>query len=163
MATLASAGLAHGDVYVLANPRTMSSLAQGRVSAALERDLKSLIAAPVVVRTDVMSRSGRPVLMSKRTDTRRTLDQLTRFLTDTAAAYLAAGNPPGSLAFLAHRFLPAQVGVLHRSARPESGPSRRDVGIPRQPLLLPARHILCRHRGRLRRQASAVQGRIHRY
>jgi predicted house-cleaning noncanonical NTP pyrophosphatase (MazG superfamily) len=124
VATLADAGLPHGDVFVLAGARVVASLASGRVSAALERDLTGLIEAPVVVRTDVISQLGRPVLMSKRTDTCRTLDQLIKFLTDTAMAHVAGGGAPGSLAFLAHRFLPAQVGVFAR-ARP--GQSRVQV------------------------------------
>jgi predicted house-cleaning noncanonical NTP pyrophosphatase (MazG superfamily) len=117
VATLAQAGLPHGDVYVVAGARVITTLANGHVSAALERDLTALIEAPVVVRTDLISQSGRPILMSKRTDTCRTLDQLIRFLTATAAAHVAGGSAPGNLAFLAHRFLPAQVGVFAR-ARP---------------------------------------------
>ena len=92
VATLANAGLPHGDVYVLAGAAVISSLAKEHVSVALARDLNVLIEAPVVVRTDVIGQSGRPVLMSKRTDTCQTLEELTGFLTATAAAYSAGGS-----------------------------------------------------------------------
>ena len=60
-------GLPHGDVRVLAGAQIVSELASGQVSKELRKELRTLIAEPVVVRTDVKAETVRPEVLSLRT------------------------------------------------------------------------------------------------
>jgi predicted house-cleaning noncanonical NTP pyrophosphatase (MazG superfamily) len=105
-------GLPSGDIRVLAGSRVIRRLADGKISNELRRDLLDLIKAPVVVRTDFRAATQQPRVLSKRTDTCRTYDQLATFLVNTARTAIAGGCPPGDLAFITHRFMLARAGAM---------------------------------------------------
>lgn len=106
------AGLPSGDVRILSGSRILARLAVGQISRGLEQDLRRLIEAPVVVRTDSRASTEQPVVLSRRTDTCTTYDELRDFLVNTARELVTAGTEPGSLAFLVHRFVLAEVGAF---------------------------------------------------
>jgi predicted house-cleaning noncanonical NTP pyrophosphatase (MazG superfamily) len=105
-------GLPSGDIRVLAGARVIGRLADGKISNELRRDLLELIKAPVVVRTDFRAATQQPKVLSKRTDTCRTYDQLATFLVNTAKTAIARGCPPGDIAFITHRFMLARAGAM---------------------------------------------------
>jgi len=113
----ADAGLPHGDVRVLHGERIIKRLAEGKLSRELGRDLRELIAGPVVVRTDIRTETDHPELMSARTDVCMTYSEIEKFLVKTSKKILRQGVPPGDLAFLVHRFLLADAGA-YGFARP---------------------------------------------
>jgi predicted house-cleaning noncanonical NTP pyrophosphatase (MazG superfamily) len=116
-----SCGLPSGDIRVLAGATVIGRLARGEISRELHRDLSELIKAPIVVRTDFRAATQEPKVLSKRTDTCLTYDQLKTFLVDTAKTAVAGGCAPGDLAFITHRFMLARAGVMsfarHGSSR----------------------------------------------
>jgi predicted house-cleaning noncanonical NTP pyrophosphatase (MazG superfamily) len=129
--TFAEAGLPYGDVRVLHGDRILSRLAEGKVSRELSRDLRQLIAKPVVVRTDIRAEATHPELMSARTDVCMSYEQLEGFLLKTAAWIVKQGIPASDVAFLVHRFLLADAGA-YAFARPGSSRVLVDAtwGIP---------------------------------
>lgn len=114
-------GLPSGDIRVLAGATVIGRLARGKISRELRRDLSELIKAPIVVRTDFRAAAQQPKVLSKRTDTCLTYDQLEAFLVDTATTAVAGGCSPVDLAFIAHRFMLARAGAMsfgrHGSSR----------------------------------------------
>jgi predicted house-cleaning noncanonical NTP pyrophosphatase (MazG superfamily) len=129
--TFAEADLPHGDVRVLYGDSIITRLAEGKVSRELKRDLRQLIAAPVVVRTDIRTEIDHPELMSARTDVCMDYEKLEKFLVTTAKRLLKRGISPGDVAFLVHRFLLADAGA-YGFARPGSSRVLVDAtwGIP---------------------------------
>ncbi len=105
-------GLPSGDIRVLAGTTVIRRLARGEISSELRRDLSDLIKAPIVVRTDFRAATQQPEVLSKRTDTCLTYDQLEAFLVGTAKTVVAGGCSPGDLAFIAHRFMLARAGAM---------------------------------------------------
>jgi predicted house-cleaning noncanonical NTP pyrophosphatase (MazG superfamily) len=105
-------GLPSGDIRVLAGAGIIGRLADGKISNELRRDLLELIKAPVVVRTDFRADTQQPKVLSKRTDTCRTYEELETFLVSTARTAIARGCPPGDLAFITHRFMLARAGAM---------------------------------------------------
>jgi predicted house-cleaning noncanonical NTP pyrophosphatase (MazG superfamily) len=97
----------------------IARLAEDQISRELDRDLRELVAHPVVVRTDIRSESGEPVLLSRRTDDCTDYGELRSFLTTTAKGFLDEGRAPKDVAFLVHRFLLGEAGAFGM-ARPKS-------------------------------------------
>jgi predicted house-cleaning noncanonical NTP pyrophosphatase (MazG superfamily) len=112
VATLRELGLPYGDVRVLFDADCIRTLANGLIPDALASDLDVLIAEPLVVRTDVRAPTGKPVLMSRRTDTCKTRSELDDFLISVAKELVEGGTSPDDVAFLAHRFLLADAGAF---------------------------------------------------
>ena len=116
-----SCGLPSGDIRVLSGAGMIGRLARGEISRELRRDLQELIKAPIVVRTDFRADTQQPKVLSKRTDTCLTYEQLEAFLIGTAKAVIAEGCSPSDLAFITHRFMLARAGAMsfarHGSSR----------------------------------------------
>jgi predicted house-cleaning noncanonical NTP pyrophosphatase (MazG superfamily) len=104
--------LPSGDIRVLSGAKIIERLAHGALSNALRHDLRELIKAPIVVRTDFRASRECPELLSRRTDTCSTLEQLESFLVDVAKAAIDGGCPPRDLAFIAHRFMLARACAM---------------------------------------------------
>ncbi len=113
-------GLPSGDIRILAGAGMIGRLADGKISNDLRRDLLELIRAPVVVRTDFRAATQQPKVLSKRTDTCRTYEQLATFLVNTAKTAVAGGCSPGDLAFITHRFMLARAGAMSFGSRGSS-------------------------------------------
>lgn len=113
----AEATLPYGDVRVLHGDRIIKRLAEGKVSRDLRRDLRELVAEPVVVRTDIRAEVDHPEFMSARTDVCTELRDIEKFLIQTAKRLHKRGVPSGDIAFLVHRFLLADAGA-YGFARP---------------------------------------------
>jgi predicted house-cleaning noncanonical NTP pyrophosphatase (MazG superfamily) len=126
----AACGLPHADIRVLSGTRVISRLAAGQISRELKRDLRELIRAPVVIRSDFRAATRRPAVLSKRTDTCLSYAELEGFLTSTARA-VVRDDAPADLAFIAHRFKLARAGAMS-FGRPGSTRVRIDAtwGLP---------------------------------
>ncbi len=111
--------LPHGDIRVLADADIIKRLAAGRIGPKLREDLRSLVAAPLVIRTDFKGATDQPAVLSLRTDTCLTISELESFMIGAARAVLEKGHKADDMAFLAHRFLRTQAGAFSY-ARPKS-------------------------------------------
>jgi predicted house-cleaning noncanonical NTP pyrophosphatase (MazG superfamily) len=124
-------GLPHGDIRVLSGAEAIEALAAGIVVPDVESDLRELIRAPVVVRTDFRAATDQPALLSKRTDTCTSFAALKGFLIETSRLALESGQRAEDMAFIAHRFALARAGAFS-FGRPAAPTVRIDAtwGLP---------------------------------
>jgi predicted house-cleaning noncanonical NTP pyrophosphatase (MazG superfamily) len=136
----AEIGLPTSDLFVLEDAAMLELLAtpDSALPPQLVQDIVELCRAPVVVRSDrTRSPSGDGVLLP-RTETCLVVDQVVKFMRDTAKYFIDADVGASEFCFLVHRFIPARSGT-YSLARPNVAKVRVDAtwGVPDGLLYLP--------------------------
>jgi predicted house-cleaning noncanonical NTP pyrophosphatase (MazG superfamily) len=101
-------GLPTTSLWVLSDRETLAQLREGECSSNLQRDLQSLLAAPVVIRTDVGGPRDIGKLMLARTNTVHSLEMAIEFLKKTTLEVARHFGDAADFCFIIHRFIPAR-------------------------------------------------------
>jgi predicted house-cleaning noncanonical NTP pyrophosphatase (MazG superfamily) len=151
----ANAGLEVAQLYVLQDPRTLSEMAAGKISAGLKTDLTALLESPIVFRTDFLTEDKMPKLLSTRSDTLSSFDQATAWLMDKAQKIVSEGIAPQEFCFIGHRYIPARSAAICL-AYPDRPQVRIDAiwGFPDGLLCFPhdTFHVSAEGRGKIERR-----------
>lgn len=110
--TFTRCGLTVAGVYVLEDSKTVQKLENGKVSAALTRDLRRLLEAPILVRSDVVENVEKSGLLLPRSNALKDVEAVTSFLCETAKGIAAQGISPREYCFTLHQFIAARAGAF---------------------------------------------------
>ncbi len=113
-------GLPTTDLWVLADNNTLMGLRKGQCPKALLSDLNSLMAAPIVIRTDVGTGRDLSKFMLARTHTLHTVEAAVEFLVNTSAQVAKEYGEDATFCFILHRFIPAKSSAFGLAAPNET-------------------------------------------
>ena len=102
-----SLGLATTSLFVLDDQSMLNDLANGKINEDLVSDLRSLLNAPLVIRTDVQESDQAKKQFLKRSDELRTVESAINWLCDAARELQRSDVARSSPVFIFHNFLPA--------------------------------------------------------
>jgi predicted house-cleaning noncanonical NTP pyrophosphatase (MazG superfamily) len=107
-----ASGVPTPHLFVLEDREVLTQLATNVVGPELKLDLETLVAGPIVIRTDVSETvSAETANLLPMSDALVDVDHAAAFLTKAAAKMTALTKNPGSFCFIAHRFIPARAGA----------------------------------------------------
>lgn len=104
------------DLWLLEDQATLAGLAKGQCSAELRNDIEVLLAAPIVIRTDVRHADDRSRFMLPRTHTLDSVDAVVEFLIVTSIRIAKECGETSSVCFIFHRFIPARSSAFGLAA-----------------------------------------------
>lgn len=104
------------DFFVLRSPETFRGLLAGRVSEALDHDLKELTKRPLIIRTDGTAIPSEKHEMLPRSDELRSAADAHRWLVEKFAPAIKANELEGAqLSLIAHHFIPSVAAAWARA------------------------------------------------
>jgi predicted house-cleaning noncanonical NTP pyrophosphatase (MazG superfamily) len=119
-----SLGLSTVPLFILDDQSVISAIARGDLPPALEADLRRLVVAPLVIRTDIVENDHTKKQFLKRSDELRDFAAAKKWLIETAGSFTEETRKQYALAFIFHNFIPALS-----SAFVYAEPNRRFVQI----------------------------------
>jgi hypothetical protein len=105
-------GLQTVEIWVLHDRKVLSDLQQGRISGKLASDLRKLLFAPIVIRTDISSTNTEDKLFLPHSESISNLRDATSFLVSSYKNQLGLKEVGSNLCYLIHSFIPASSSAL---------------------------------------------------
>jgi len=97
--------LPFGEIYILDNPEILKNLSDGIITDELKKDLEWLLEYPIVIRTDINSKSEYNRILLPRTDTIFKSDETFDYLIKQAHYFVNNNIDINNFCFLIHRFI----------------------------------------------------------
>jgi hypothetical protein len=105
-------GLQTIEIWVLHDRKVLSDLQQGRIPDKLASDLRKLLFAPIVIRTDISSTNTEDKLFLPHSESISNLRDATAFLISSYNNHLDLKEEGSNLCYLIHSFIPASSSAL---------------------------------------------------
>jgi predicted house-cleaning noncanonical NTP pyrophosphatase (MazG superfamily) len=114
--TFRKCGLPTTNFWVLNEKSVLAQLGNQKHPSKLRRDLKALLDAPVVIRTDVAQEYDPVRLLLPRTETVSDVETAENFLVTVTREMKQELKTEGKLCFIIHRFIPARSSAFSVAA-----------------------------------------------